>query len=95
MSTCYAAGGMPLAFTQEDFLVIKSLDGWIPVEGLKRIISGAFLPPSPAQRTKISLLFVGFDPALLFVIGVHVVVKRLKSSHSSSSEIIFSICQYF
>ena len=27
-STCYAAGGMPLAFTQEDFLVISVIKNW-------------------------------------------------------------------
>ena len=38
-STCYAAGGMPLAFTQEDFLVIYKycLDFWQGKSELERL----------------------------------------------------------
>ena len=43
-STCYgyAVGGVPLAFTQEDFLVIHGLDNKLPFSSFGKILSVLF-----------------------------------------------------
>ena len=59
-STCYSAGGMPLAFTQEDFLVQPNV--FLPSDGIHNDSSGRYQSVY-GQSSAVSVIIADIDRA--------------------------------